>query len=64
LVICFLVSLLAVVVIVGLFEESETQNENKGRKVGEEETDLEHIDELTEGDEEEEEIEEVAKLVE
>ena len=58
-----LVSLLAVVVVNGLLDQREPQHESEGGDVGEEEADLEHIDELAEGDQQIEEVEEVLELV-
>lgn len=59
-----LVAFLTIVIVIGLLEECEAENEKKGGEIGKKETYFEHADELAEGYEEEEEVEEVAELVE
>ena len=61
LVVGLLVPLLTVVVVVGLFEESEAEHKHEWSNVGEEEANPEHVDALAERNEEEEEIEEMVE---
>ena len=63
LVIGLLIPLLAVVVIVSLLEQRKSKDQQEGGDVSEEESNLEHADELAEGDDQEEEVEKVPKLV-